>query len=185
MAYELFTGSVPFGGTDQPMALLLRKVREAPPEAAGVDPRIAGWIGALLRTDPGERPQHANEAWQQLEEIVLAIEGPLWRRGARLVSPVDLESGTRTSRVSVPVEPPVAAEPASPGVAAPRSRRLPRIAALVIALGLAIGLVATLTRGPAPGSPPPAPPVTAGELRVEPPQGWSARARRSASRGSS
>ena len=89
MAFELFTGNVPFHDSDAPMAILLRHVNEpiAPvisirPE---VDPRISAWIEKLLVKEPGARTQNANDAWDDFEEILLSLLGPRWRREARLV----------------------------------------------------------------------------------------------------
>ena len=89
MAFELFTGNVPFHDSDAPMAILLRHVNE--PIAAvktlrpEVDPRISDWIEHLLVKEPESRTQNANDAWDDFEEILLSLLGPRWRREARLV----------------------------------------------------------------------------------------------------
>src|SRR4051812_35014384 len=89
MAFELFTGNVPFHDSDAPMAILLRHVNEpiAPVKSIRpeVDQRISDWIEKLLVKEPTERTQSANEAWDDFEEIVLGLLGPRWRREARLV----------------------------------------------------------------------------------------------------
>ena len=154
MAHELFTGRPPFDATEAPMAILLRHVRETPPAAAdvapGVDVRISDWIGALLRKDPDARPQRAEEAWRHLEDIVLAIEGPRWRRGGRLASPPRFEAN-EPGPVLVADEPPPVVVANDPP-AARRSHRRPRVAAATVAvLGLVTALVATLPGGPEPG----------------------------------
>ncbi len=89
MAFEMFTGNVPFHDSDAPMAILLRHVNEpiAPvisirPE---VDPRISAWVEALLVKEPTARTQNAQDAWDDFEEILLSLLGPRWRRDARLV----------------------------------------------------------------------------------------------------
>jgi serine/threonine protein kinase len=89
MAFEMFTGNVPFHDSDAPMAILLRHVNEpiAPvisirPE---VDPRISAWVEALLVKEPTQRTQNAMDAWDDFEEILLSLLGPRWRREARLV----------------------------------------------------------------------------------------------------
>jgi serine/threonine protein kinase len=89
MAFEMFTGNVPFHDSDAPMAILLRHVNEpiAPvisirPE---VDPRISAWVEALLVKEPAQRTQNAQDAWDDFEEILLSLLGPRWRREARLV----------------------------------------------------------------------------------------------------
>ena len=104
MAFELFTGNVPFHDSDAPMAILLRHVNEpiAPvisirPE---VDPRISAWIENLLVKEPGARTQNANDAWDDFEEILLSLLGPRWRREARLV-----EKQTEQADGSKPLDP--------------------------------------------------------------------------------
>jgi hypothetical protein len=92
MAFELFTGRVPFHDSDAPMAILLRHVNEPIPSVKSivpdVDERISDWIDALLIKDPKQRAQSANEAWEDFEEIVIGLLGPRWRREARLVGKV-------------------------------------------------------------------------------------------------
>jgi serine/threonine protein kinase len=59
MAFEMFTGNVPFHDSDAPMAILLRHIDE--PIAAvnsirpEVDQRIPDWIALLLVKDPAQR----------------------------------------------------------------------------------------------------------------------------------
>ena len=85
------------------MAVLLKHCRETPAPALTVapalDPRVSGWVDRLLRKSPGERPQTSAEAWEALEEIVLDLEGPRWRRSSALP-----ERGTRV--VPGPYTPP-------------------------------------------------------------------------------
>src|SRR4051794_6072346 len=63
MAFELFTGRVPFHDSDAPMAILLRHVNEpiAPVKSIvpEVDQRISDWIEALLVKEPDKRTQNA------------------------------------------------------------------------------------------------------------------------------
>ena len=88
MAYELVTGRLPFGDVEAPMAVLLRHINEVPPAAcavaADVDPRLSDWISVLMAKDPAARPQSAADAWDTLEELVLAVVGPRWRRASAL-----------------------------------------------------------------------------------------------------
>ena len=88
MAFEMFTGRVPFHDSDAPMAILLRHVNEPIPPVKSIDDSIdAGmseWIERLLVKDPKGRTQSANEAWDEFEEIFIGLLGPRWRRGARL-----------------------------------------------------------------------------------------------------
>src|SRR3954453_370447 len=89
MAFELFTGNVPFHDSDAPMAILLRHVNEpiAPVKSIvpEVDQRISDWIEALLVKEPDKRTQNAQDAWDEFEEVLLHLLGPRWRREARLV----------------------------------------------------------------------------------------------------
>ena len=48
---------------------------------------ISDWIERLLVKDPEERTRSAHDAWDELEEIVIALVGPRWRRAARLLAP--------------------------------------------------------------------------------------------------
>ena len=88
MAYEIVAGRLPFGDVEAPMAVLLRHINEAPVPACDVapdvDPRLSDWISVLMAKDPAARPQTAAEAWDTLEELVLAVAGPRWRRTSAL-----------------------------------------------------------------------------------------------------
>ena len=88
MAFEMFTGKVPFHDSDAPMAILLRHVNEpiAPVKSINpeVDQRISDWVEAMLVKDPTQRTQSAADAWDDFEEIIIGLLGPRWRRKARL-----------------------------------------------------------------------------------------------------
>jgi hypothetical protein len=88
MAFEMFTGRVPFHDTEAPMAILLRHVNEQIPPVKSIDPKIdqdiSDWIDRLLIKDPTQRTQSANDAWDEFEEIIIGLLGPRWRREARL-----------------------------------------------------------------------------------------------------
>src|SRR5215218_6993374 len=88
MAFEMFTGRVPFHDTEAPMAILLRHVNEQIPPAKSIDPKIdqdiSDWIERLLVKDPTNRTQSANDAWDEFEELIIGLLGPRWRREARL-----------------------------------------------------------------------------------------------------
>ena len=102
MAFELFTGNVPFHDSDAPMAILLRHVNEpiAPVKSIRpeVDQRISDWIERLLVKEPTQRTQNAQDAWDDFEEIVLGLLGPRWRREARLVEKRRRRARTARSR---------------------------------------------------------------------------------------
>src|SRR4051812_3860448 len=99
MAFELFTGNVPFHDSDAPMAILLRHVNEpiAPVKSIRpeVDQRVSDWIEQLLVKEPGQRTQNAQDAWDDFEEILLGLLGPRWRREARLVEKVEESDGAK------------------------------------------------------------------------------------------
>ena len=88
MAFEMFTGRVPFHDSDAPMAILLRHVNEPIPPITSVDPSldegVSEWVQKLLVKDPKERTQNANDAWDDFEELIIGLLGPRWRRSARL-----------------------------------------------------------------------------------------------------
>ena len=92
MAFELFTGKVPFHDSDAPMAILLRHVNEEIPAVKSivpsVDQGVSDWIEQLLVKDPKARTQSANEAWDEFEELIIGLLGPRWRRSARLSAAV-------------------------------------------------------------------------------------------------
>jgi serine/threonine protein kinase/DNA-binding beta-propeller fold protein YncE len=89
MAYELILEEVPFSDSDTPIAVLLRHVNEPVPPPLTVkpdlDPELANWIEHLLQKEPSERPGSAAECWDALEEIIIRLLGPRWRRDARLL----------------------------------------------------------------------------------------------------
>jgi hypothetical protein len=90
MAFEMFTGRVPFHDSDAPMAILLRHVNEPIAPVKTIDPnvdeRISDWVERMLVKDPKQRTQSAADAWDDFEEIIIGLLGPRWRREARLVS---------------------------------------------------------------------------------------------------
>jgi tRNA A-37 threonylcarbamoyl transferase component Bud32 len=89
VAWELLTGQVPFEETDTPVAVLYRHVHEPVPSvqtvAPEVDEGIADWLARMLEKRPEDRYQSADDAWVELEDVVLELLGPRWRRQARLV----------------------------------------------------------------------------------------------------
>jgi serine/threonine protein kinase len=89
IAYELAAGRVPFNGSDEPLSIMLMHVRDpvAPPDLApGLPDEMAGWVLQLLEKRPGDRYPSASEAWEALEDVVIAAVGPRWRRTARLLA---------------------------------------------------------------------------------------------------
>jgi serine/threonine protein kinase len=90
MAFEFFIGRAPFGDTDNAVGVLLRQVSEAIPavnELDGrVDARISDWIARMVAKEPSERPESAAAAWDEIEDVFLALLGPRWRRESRLAA---------------------------------------------------------------------------------------------------
>src|SRR5215211_1384367 len=138
MAYELLAGRVPFHDTDTPMAILLRHVNEPIPSPRSVKPdldaNIADWIERLLTKAPEDRVGDAGEAWEDLEEIVIGILGPRWRREARILeqaAPAEAakplpDDGFQTYMPGkAPAEPPAPVDTPAPGVAAAASAETP------------------------------------------------------------
>ena len=83
------SGDVPFSDSDTPMAMLVRHVSEPipPPSTDRPDDRPAARRVDRVAAEegpegaPGDR---ARTAWDKLEEIVIHLLGPRWRREARL-----------------------------------------------------------------------------------------------------
>jgi hypothetical protein len=90
LTYELIVGRPPFSDSDSPLALLMRHVNEPIPSAVEIEPSVdlglSQWIDSLLVKDPEQRVRHALDAWESLEEIVVRLLGPLWRRDARVLA---------------------------------------------------------------------------------------------------
>ena len=85
VAFELISGNVPFRSDGAPVAMLMQHINDpVPPLPAGTDPALAAWVVRMMAKDPADRPADARVAWNELEDIVLAAEGPRWRRDARL-----------------------------------------------------------------------------------------------------
>ena len=88
MAFELFTGRVPFHDIDAPMAILMRHVNDPIPPVRAIDPsideEISDWIQGLLSKDPAARMGSATAAWDAYEEIADRLLPRRWHRVARL-----------------------------------------------------------------------------------------------------
>ncbi|HET9740076.1 MAG TPA: protein kinase [Solirubrobacteraceae bacterium] len=183
MAYELLGGAPPFESSESPMAVMYRHVSEAPPPLAGVDPRLARWVGRMLEKRPEARPAGAAQAWAELEEVVVDILGPYWRRDAALGEegePADAATTTAEPRVATtrrrPAPTPVQPRPRS------RRRRLPLAgAALLLVLGGAAASLALDGDDPAPSAPSPTP--AAGSGRAAAPYDFDGDGRPSAAVG--
>ncbi len=125
MAYELLVGQVPFSDTETPVAILLRHVNDPPPPPRSIKPDldegIEAWLLKMLSKNPADRYQHATDAWDALEEIIVTVAGPRWRRDARVLG-LGGGSYTPTPMPSIPkisTPPPVNSEPPAAPPAAP------------------------------------------------------------------
>ena len=105
MAYEMLSGAPPFAGTDTPMAVMFRHVNEVPPRLEGVDARLADWVARLLEKEPKARFPGAAEAWQELEDIVVDLLGPYWRRNSMLDGPEAAAAAAAATPAAAPPEP--------------------------------------------------------------------------------
>jgi predicted Ser/Thr protein kinase len=87
IAYELLTGDVPYR-SDVALALLLRHVNDPVPSPRSVKPdldaALSAWVERMLAKEPAARPASAAEAWDELDEVVVALLGPRWPRQSRL-----------------------------------------------------------------------------------------------------
>ena len=164
VAFELIAGKPPFDDAD-PVSLLLRHVRDDPPPlrraAPSTPPPLADWVAGLLAKAPEDRPASAAVAREALEEIVLDMLGPRWRRGAAIgaaaAGPVPA-----SARSTGAIEPMAAATTIPPRVplptsatAPPRWRRRWRALLAVVLIGwtiaaLLMAAAAALRSTPAP-----------------------------------
>ena len=176
VAFEMFTGRVPFEDHESPVRVLMRHVSEAPPLVVDlrprVDPELSEWVAALLAKEPSERPASAATARDRLEDIVLRLRGARWRREA----PLPFRAGARTSTTAAlrsADERPATAQhsddqtragrrtPPAPAVrddtAAPasprRAQRVPRAATLALVASVAAAAIAAGASGIGGGAP--------------------------------
>jgi serine/threonine protein kinase len=145
IAFELFMQRVPFPATESPMAVMMRHINTPIPPVSSLNPSvpesISDWIGRLLVKDPAHRTSSAADAWDELEEIVIDLLGPRWRRQAMLTAPTEAEREYETyhpgrrpgGAAPGPATPPPADLPPGPLVPGPPDVRVAQ---------------------PAPGSPP-------------------------------
>ncbi len=179
VAFELFTGKTPFHDVDTPVAVLMRHVTHPVPPATSLvpdlDPRLSEWVARLTLKDAQERTRSAAEAWEALEEIVLDVLGPRWRRDARLQAPAgDAEPEYRTYTEGEP--PAVTAQPYTPPppdlppgpLAPPPAETPPPAATPPVAEATPSAVTPPSADAPPPAATPP-PDVPAGPL-VPPPE---------------
>ena len=191
IALELVAGRLPFDDGDSQIEVLMRQVREATPPARelnpSVDSEVSDWIERLVVKDPAKRTPSATQAWDELEEVLIARLGPRWRRAAALpdsgVESVELPTPS-TAPLDEPglaptVPPPAVADGFAPTVLpaamaaraaaaerTPRARARPRrparrvagLVRLAVAFALVLALLFTALGG---GEPPAGAPASA------------------------
>jgi serine/threonine protein kinase len=120
IAFELLLGRVPFEDLEYPLAVLYRHIHDPVPPPLSIrpdlGPGIARWIERLLLKEPSERYQRAVDAWEDLEESIIEILGPRWRRGARIA---ELPAGPEDDRVAKSLSPapfPMPSPPPAPAL---------------------------------------------------------------------
>jgi tRNA A-37 threonylcarbamoyl transferase component Bud32 len=138
IAWEMLSGKPPFEEADTAMAVLYRHVNEpVPPLNPDVDPRLDVWVNRMMAKTPGDRFASADTAWEKLEDIVLDLAGPRWRRDAPLVR----GEAARSARPLAPAT----FERAESGPLRRGLRRQAGVIAVLTALaggGVAVGLAA-------------------------------------------
>ena len=183
VAYEMLAGRPPFVAEEEPLAVLMKHLTTEPEPLSRVRPevdeRLSDWVGRLLAKEPRERFPGAAEAWEELEEIVVALAGPLWRRQARIdaadpsveqrpLTPASFEAtpkeGVRTPPSldpPTPPPPPLPSPSPSPAAPAPRRRGLLIGGALAALAAVIVLAVVLLGGGGSDNASPGATPVTA------------------------
>jgi predicted Ser/Thr protein kinase len=144
IAFELLTGRRPFLGGESQVGVLMQHVSDPPPVVAelrpAVDPELSSWVGDLLAKAPEDRPPCAAAAREALEDLVLRLRGPRWRRDAPLpVLPTSVPPRPPAQERHDRHEPPPAAMPAGATV---HSRRRPRGRGAAFALVIAVAVAA-------------------------------------------
>jgi Protein kinase domain len=103
MAFELFAGRPPFANTDDPLGVLMRQVSEPVPPlrviVPSIDLGVSNWVERMLMKDPRMRPRSATDAWAELDERMIALLGPRWRRETRAVGGAGTAGGPGAQNV--------------------------------------------------------------------------------------
>lgn len=90
IAFELFTGAVPFAEAGSGGAMLISKVNQRAPSLSSrrpdLDKQLVEWVDRLLERDPGRRPNGPTAARETLEDAAESTLGSRWRREAGLPS---------------------------------------------------------------------------------------------------
>lgn len=90
IAFELFTGAVPFSEAGSGGAMLISKVNQRAPNLSSrrqdLDKPLAEWVDRLLERDPARRPESPAVAREALDDAAESALGHRWRREAALPS---------------------------------------------------------------------------------------------------
>ena len=122
IAWEALAGHTPFESRETPMAVLYRQVNDPVPAIdtvrPDVDPVLSQWLATLLAKRPGDRFPSAESAWDELEDEVIKLAGPRWRRDARILGePAPVPGPPHTPVTPTITDPPAAADPPPPRAA--------------------------------------------------------------------
>ncbi|MCL2418623.1 MAG: serine/threonine protein kinase [Conexibacteraceae bacterium] len=102
--WEALAGHTPFGSHDTPMAVLYKHVHDpAPPIDTvrdGVAPELSAWLSRLLAKRPADRFPSATAAWEEIEDVMIDLLGPRWRRDARITGDPAPAPAARTTPVT-------------------------------------------------------------------------------------
>jgi serine/threonine protein kinase len=146
-AFEMLVGRTPFAETTEPMAIVLRQVNDAVPRVADIAPGVpvvlSDWVGWLLAKEPSARPQSATHAWDALEEALISLLGPRWRRGSDVRLVDERTTRRQSARMAATIPPGGTATPSGRR----RRRRLPSILALVGATAALAAVAVTVVGG--------------------------------------
>lgn len=156
IAFELFTGRVPFTGAT-PMDVMVAHVGTPPPNPKDLEPSLPDAVNELvlrmLSKAPEARPQTVEEVRAQLEDVLVLLGRPRPRHSGELpayvptASPVPMAPPAMFQRPPTPV---LSVSPAGAPMVQPRSRALlAGIVAGVVALGvLGTAVIWLATRPP-------------------------------------
>ena len=88
VAFELLLHRPPFRASGDPWVVMQQHLSEPVPTPQAIDPELdddlAAWLLHMLAKPPEARPASADEAWDELERIVVRLGGSYWRRTALL-----------------------------------------------------------------------------------------------------
>ncbi len=116
IVWEALAGHTPFESRQTPMAVLYRQVHDPVPAidtvCPDVDPALSEWLATLLAKAPSERFPSAESAWDELEDLVIKLAGPRWRREARIRGQPAAKPGPHPTRVTPTITDPPPAGPA-------------------------------------------------------------------------